>query len=244
MTEAEWLACTDPDSMLMFLHDHKIDGKFRLFVLACCRRIDEHITDPRCRAAIAYAEEIAEFGTRGWRGRPAVAKAVEIARVEADEPQLTPEGYTYDFVKVNAAHAARATIDTSAYRAALVTSRFASNVVGWASGHHVTTGSLPPLYEQAQRTEKATQTRILHDVVGPLPFRPLAADPAWRAWNDGAIPKMAHSIYEERAFDRLPILADALEDAGCDNADILAHCRSGGEHVRGCWVIDLLLGKS
>jgi hypothetical protein len=65
----------------------------------------------------------------------------------------------------------------------------------------------------------------------------------WRTHNGGTAIKLAKAIYEERTFDRLPILADALEDAGCDNTDILAHCRSGGEHVRGCWVVDLLLGK-
>ena len=63
-------------------------------------------------------------------------------------------------------------------------------------------------------------------------------------WNDGTVHRVAQAIYDERAFERMPILADALEDAGCDNADILNHCRNGGEHVRGCWVIDLLLGKS
>ncbi|HUR53438.1 MAG TPA: hypothetical protein VMZ71_04880 [Gemmataceae bacterium] len=55
---------------------------------------------------------------------------------------------------------------------------------------------------------------------------------------------LANGIYEERAFDRLPILADALQDAGCDNDGILTHCRGDGAHVRGCWVVDLLLGKS
>jgi hypothetical protein len=55
--------------------------------------------------------------------------------------------------------------------------------------------------------------------------------------------KLAAAIYAERAFDRLPVLADALEDAGCTDAEILGHCRAGGEHVRGCWVVDLVLGK-
>ena len=55
--------------------------------------------------------------------------------------------------------------------------------------------------------------------------------------------RIAQAIYDKRAFDRMPILADALEDAGCDNADILAHCRGPNEHVRGCWVVDLILGK-
>jgi hypothetical protein len=85
--------------------------------------------------------------------------------------------------------------------------------------------------------------RLLRDIIGPLPFRTVLVAPTWLAWNDGAILKMAQLIYDDRAFDRLPLLADALEDAGCTDADILAHCRSGGEHVRGCWVVDLLLGK-
>lgn len=76
------------------------------------------------------------------------------------------------------------------------------------------------------------------------PFQPVALDSSWLAWNDGAIRKMAQAIYDGRRFADLPILADALEDAGCADAAILAHCRTPGEHVRGCWVIDLLLGKS
>jgi hypothetical protein len=75
------------------------------------------------------------------------------------------------------------------------------------------------------------------------PFRPASLDPGWLAWNDGTVVKLARSIYEERAFDRLPILADALEEAGCTDADMLAHCRGPGPHVRGCWVVDTLLGK-
>jgi hypothetical protein len=72
------------------------------------------------------------------------------------------------------------------------------------------------------------------------PFRPVTVDPAWQTSN---VTALAQPIYDERAFDRLSILADALEDAGCDNADILNHCRQPGEHVRGCWVVDLVLGK-
>ena len=64
-----------------------------------------------------------------------------------------------------------------------------------------------------------------------------------RIWNDATIPKMAQAIYEDRAFDGMPILADALEEASCANADILDHCRGPGSHVRGCWVVDLILGK-
>jgi hypothetical protein len=80
----------------------------------------------------------------------------------------------------------------------------------------------------------------LRDIVGN-PFRPVAIDPAWRT---STVVGLATAIYAERAFDRLPILADALEDAGCDQLDLLAHCRSDGPHVRGCWAVDLVLGKS
>jgi hypothetical protein len=83
---------------------------------------------------------------------------------------------------------------------------------------------------------------LIRDIVGN-PFRLVTAARAWLSWNEATIPKMAQGIYDERAVDRLPILADALEDAGCDNADILAHCRAPGPHVRGCWVVDLILGK-
>ena len=72
------------------------------------------------------------------------------------------------------------------------------------------------------------------------PFRPAAVDPAWRT---ATARSLARGIDAERAFDRLPILADALQDAGCDSADILTHCRGPGPHVRGCWVVDFLLGK-
>ena len=82
----------------------------------------------------------------------------------------------------------------------------------------------------------------LCDLFGPLPFRDVVIGSA-RLGDGGTVRRLAQTIYAERAFDRLPILADALEDAGCDNADILAHCRGPGPHVRGCWVVDLLLGK-
>ena len=76
------------------------------------------------------------------------------------------------------------------------------------------------------------------------PFRTTPIDAAWLGWNDGAVVKLAQGIYAGRAFDRLPILADALEDAGCSAADLLDHCRRPGPHVRGCWVVDLLTARA
>jgi hypothetical protein len=101
---------------------------------------------------------------------------------------------------------------------------------------------LPVYAALAGAAERAAQCPLMRDVFGN-PFRPVSLNPAWLAWDDGTIPKLAQAIYEERAFDRLPVLGDALEEAGCADADILSHCRAGGEHVRGCWVVDLLLGK-
>jgi hypothetical protein len=83
---------------------------------------------------------------------------------------------------------------------------------------------------------------LLRDIFGN-PFKQPTLDPSWLSWNDGTLPKLAQSIYDERAFGRLPILADALEDSGCTDPDILGHCRGPGPHMRGCWVVDLLLGK-
>ena len=90
--------------------------------------------------------------------------------------------------------------------------------------------------------ERALLVESVQDIVGN-PFHPIAISPHWLAWEDGTVRRIAQAIYDERAFERLPILADALEDAGCDKADILSHCRGPGPHVRGCWVVDLLLGK-
>jgi hypothetical protein len=97
--------------------------------------------------------------------------------------------------------------------------------------------------KQKLRAESAAQADLVREVFGN-PFRALPDQRAWLSWHDGTIPRLAQCIYDERAFDRLPILADALEDAGCANAEILAHCRGNGTHVRGCWVVDLLLRKA
>jgi hypothetical protein len=85
------------------------------------------------------------------------------------------------------------------------------------------------------------KVQLLHDLWGPLSFRPMSIDSAWLTPK---VVQLTQSIYDNRAFDRLPALADALEQAGCHDADILGHCRRPGVHVRGCWVLDLLLGKA
>ena len=96
------------------------------------------------------------------------------------------------------------------------------------------------IYRHARRGLPCpSQAELVREVIGN-PFRPAAFDPKWRTAD---VVGVARGIYDDRAFDRLPLLADALMDAGCDGAEILAHCRSAGPHVRGCWVVDLVLGK-
>jgi hypothetical protein len=98
---------------------------------------------------------------------------------------------------------------------------------------------LMPCIPRRGRSQEAV---LLHDIIGD-PFRPVTIRPDWLAWDDGRVLSLARTIYDQRTFDLLPVLADALEDAGCDNAEVLGHCRRDGEHMRGCWVVDLLLGK-
>ncbi len=96
------------------------------------------------------------------------------------------------------------------------------------------------LPDELKAPEFEQQTRLLRDIVGN-PFRPVSLDPSWLT---STVVALAQGIYEENAFDRMPILADALQDAGCDNDDVLNHCCDEKQiHARGCWVVDLVLGK-
>jgi hypothetical protein len=104
---------------------------------------------------------------------------------------------------------------------------------GWTAAHVATS------YAQYTGPPASQQADLLRDICGN-PFRPIEVPPAWLTAD---VKGLTRAIYDERAFDRLPILGDALEEAGCDNAAILEHCRGPGPHVRGCWAIDLLAGK-
>jgi hypothetical protein len=213
MTEAEWLACGDPQPVLEFLRGKASDRKSRLFACACCRRVWHLLTDKRSRTVIEVAERFAD-GLSPDDELAAARSGAHAALAFVNPEDLTAEDY--------AALGAEAAAFPEAPRAA--------GSVAWAAQNCGGQG------------ENRSQSALLRDIFGN-PFRPVAADPSWLAWNGGAVRNLARAIYDERAFDRLPVLADALEEAGCDNADVLGHCRGGGEHVRGCWVVDLLLGK-
>jgi hypothetical protein len=112
---------------------------------------------------------------------------------------------------------------------------------------HLTTWATETATHAAQASnrperERLVQADVLRDIFGN-PFRPVPVDRSILLWHDGAVVHMAQSIYDGRRFQDLPILADALEEAGCTDPGILGHCRGPGKHVRGCWVVDLVLGK-
>lgn len=115
-------------------------------------------------------------------------------------------------------------------KAALASARAAGDVPWPATGE----------FHRGHPDELANQAELLRDLFGN-PFRSVGLEPEWLT---GTVLALARGIYAEPAFDRLPILADALQDAGCDEEELLAHCREPREHARGCWVVDMLLGKS
>jgi len=249
MTEQEWLECTDPMPMLEFLEGKASERKLRLFAVASVRRVfhmlpEEHHRQPvsvaeRYADGAATAEELASFSTVLFVDNPGAvitATSVELAYFVDEYPKSVQ----------TAIHAALETANPNITFAPQWIGRTAAGAVAWNIVGHAKRASEAEVWASAwnasEATELSAQSDLLRDIIGN-PFRPVTINPDWVAWNDGMVRKIAQPIYDERAFDRLPILADALEEAGCDNADILNHCRQTGEHVRGCWVVDLLLGK-
>jgi hypothetical protein len=140
-------------------------------------------------------------------------------------------------------HAALATVEGSAWGAAHLASGFAANVVAWERGFNIHAGQ-PDFDPAGKEAELRRQLLLFRDIFSNL-FHPLPGIPATvLAWGNGAVTGLARAIYEESAFDQLPVLADMLEDAGCTNPDILDHLRGPAAHARGCWAVDLVLGLS
>jgi hypothetical protein len=217
MTENEWLTGTDPEAMLEFVRTRATDRKLRLFACACCRGIWDLLTDPGSRRGVETAERFAERMV----GPEALAASEEeaelaVSRSASGEP-LDPASY--------AAWWTTAGYEERVGEIAEQTSRWVEQAVGETRG------------SAARDTER--QCGLWREIFGN-PFRPVRADPAWLTATALAL---AQAIHEERTFERMPVLADALEEAGCTDAAILSHCRRPGPHVRGCWVVDLVLGK-
>jgi hypothetical protein len=230
MKEADWLSCTDPQRMRAYLAGIASDRKLRLFDCACCRRLWEALS-PLARRAIEVAEDFAD----------GVADvAILRAAHKALSGDLGAVNYSLGFGNaVSAAFGAARPPDKGYYPGwvfpmAAEAARYEGFHKAVASGRR----SLPPGLKEA---EEVAQAALLRELFGN-PFRPVTVAPAVLCWNDGTVVRLARAISEERAWDRMPVLADALEDAGCDGEDLLAHCR-GGEHARGCFVVDAILGN-
>jgi hypothetical protein len=220
MTEAEWNGCTDSINMLRFLtvEGKASDRKLRLFTCACARDLLAHNPDVHCPPE--------QGGKEGFEA--AILRSE--AAADGQGPPLPP--YSFGSVWVELPDASEAA--------------------------YVVFGADPDVGILLRDPAEAAKDFLvepglwLRDIFGPLLFRKVRLDPAWLAWNGGAVRKLAEAAYAERSLPagtleshRLAVLADALEEAGCASEEILLHCRQQErKHVRGCWVMDLLLGKS
>ena len=237
MTEAEWLSAVDPGRMLRFSPPNEAIRKTWLFKCVCCRRIWHLLTDARSRRAVEVAERYAD-------GVATLDELSEAAKEAAVAVQFTPsslevegmEGYNSPLR--TAAEAAECTASNSRFVALGI-----AQWVAAAFGSEAATSNPP--YNSADYLNAHSQasqfiSTAIRDIFGN-PFRPVVFTPEWR--TDTTV-SLAWQMYELREFSAMPILADALQDAGCDNPDILNHCRNTAQvHVRGCWVCDLVLGK-
>jgi hypothetical protein len=229
VTEAEWLAAIDPDPMVKYLSGRVGERKLRLFGCASCRRIWHLIKDPRGHAAVEVVERFADgkASERELEQASAATEAAVRAVVRATDRR--------DLDREIPEHFALVTARALTYLSAAESQAWGA--VDWA---------MPDL--ETRRIEKLAQARLLRCIAGN-PFRPEpTADPAWLAWSHGTVARLAAAAYDERLLPsgnldpgRLAVLADALEDAGCGDGGILAHLRSAGPHVRGCWAVDLFI---
>jgi hypothetical protein len=224
MTEAEWLACEDPSAMLVLLEARGCGGnrKFRLFAVACCRRVWSGLKDERSRAAVEMAERYADGNaTQGALREAFVAATAAVA----DCRDFSPFS---EYQAIGAFLSAARCITESATKVPM-------NEDACEVASHVWSFAIK---DELGRSDRG-QCSLLHELFGN-PFRPVTFAPEWRT---DTVVTLARTMYESREFSAMPILADALQDAGCDNDDVLNHCRELGTHVRGCWVCDLVLGK-
>jgi hypothetical protein len=264
MTESQWLSTTNPHDMLAFLNERKPAGlatlfswlgfatgkasprKLRLFACACCRRLGPLLADERSRQAI----DVAELYVDSLVSKKAYQQAVHAARaasLQAARPRIMM-GEWLAAAQARAAEAIACTLeaDDPADEAATWGKEAVRAWAAQNSGPHPAAGShMPHLPHQSMTPEAAwiaegiAQCDLLRDLIGN-PFRAPVFAPSWRTPQAIAL---ATSICQDRSFTEVPQLAMILEQAGCNNPEILQHCRENKEHARGCWALDFVLGK-
>lgn len=233
MTEAEWLAATDLWVLLPWV-DQISERKSRLLAVACCRRIMHLIPAKESRECVEAAEQYANGLLSDDELDVAIEASIRGAR--AVGRNYTP-AEREAMLAVERVHRCVPTGRSGMYmwvrQALALARRFPEGV--------------PPdvvnMYEGLEaecECEQARQMELLRDIFGN-PLRPVTFSPEWRT---DTVLTLARQMYDSRDFSAMPILADALQDAGCGSEDILNHCRdANATHARGCWVVDLVLGK-
>lgn len=229
MNQAEWDACRLLYELLAVARPFMTDRQRRLFAVACCERFRERIDDARSLRALDVARLHADGRASEGERLAAEADASEAFIDVRDSRLSAAPAVPWSRQGELLAQAALLCVTPGVYYA-----EDAAESVRWAllarEGHR---------HEPA---EEGAQCQILREIVGPLPVGLPRVDPLWLAYNDGAARHLAELIDREQAFDLMPVLADALEDAPADGR-LIAHCRGDARHVRGCWAIDLLLGR-
>ncbi len=239
MDEASWLASTDPTAMLTFLRTggQATPRKLRLFGCACCRRI-WHLLEERAKAGVSSIEQFTdgllgqqEFESAGrWVGNELTSQVLAMrGGVVICATTAVVRFFIPDITEVP--DLLMGTVADGAW--------FASSAAGVGNAN------------QPDALEQQAQAKLLRDIFG-TPFRPLPPiNLSLLTWNGGLIRTLAQAAYDDRLLPsgqldpaRLGVLADALTDAGCTDAELLEHLRGEGPHLRGCYAVDCILGKS
>jgi hypothetical protein len=236
VTEAEWFA-QDWVSLWLYLRKRGVArtaaGRRRLRLFACgCCRMEISWLEGRGRRALDVAEQLAD------------REVTEEQRRDAEQAVVQEADKLWGFAE-RMRGATRRRLGKKYYALCAVRDALAIVELHKAVGSSVSMlanllGKFGDIsHEEGQQWQSAVAD-TLRDVFGN-PFRPVSFD---TSWTTPTVTALANAIYTDRAFHRLPLLAGGLEEAGCDNPYVIAHCRSPGPHVRGCWVVDLLLGKA
>jgi hypothetical protein len=239
LDEPGWLAEFQMAFVLDYLGGQAAhDRRMRLFASACCRRAWDLLRVGAARRVVelteAYADgEATEADLRAANDSPEFAELDAVCGGAGGERTVRMSACVVDALNSARLLASPGEGIDSGLIVQGTTRKLANDFLRSSRSYQI---ARSPGWDEA---EFAAKERLLRDIFGN-PFRPVAFPPAWRT---STAVVMARQIYESRDFGAMPILADALQDAGCEDADILGHCRGGGPHVRGCWVVDLVLGK-
>jgi hypothetical protein len=228
MTEHEWLSPTDPQPMLEFLRCRASERKLRLFAIASSRHVWPHLADKRSRRAVEIAEQFAD----------GQASARDFRKAREGALAVFSRSHQQQWCGVSFRHGDTPRLSEEQHEAAWL----ALTVISLVERPHTTATRLIAGSRLNHVQLNVLYARLLREIVGNS-FRPAHPDSLWPSWTSGCAVAIAQAISDDRAFDRLPILADALEEASCDDADLLAHFRAPGPHALGYWALDLVLQK-